>query len=360
MKSWGARRQSRTFITLAAIGLLIAASPGAAHARRWKRHHPKAAPAAAPEASFDADAAKSSVDRPKDERSCAAAYQSAQEREQAGHLREAKELLQTCAKSTCGSFLRHACTTRFAQVDSDIPSVIPVVTDEGGAPHVDVEVRVDGEVVTSQLDGHALPVDPGLHEFTFANGGKVFATQKIMVVQGQRNRPVSAALRTGRRAAPPRPAVNKVDVATAEKATGTKAAPEHEAAGVAAVATEEASAPEATSGKKGPSVATWVLGGAGVAAIGAGATMILWGRKDNTALSNCTPWCSTQSLDHVKKMYLLGDISLGVGVAALAASYWVYAATRHSGGEEGPAEQAHLFDVQPTKSGAIATFSGKF
>src|SRR6185369_10292250 len=94
--------------------------------------------------------------------------------------------------------------------------------------------------------------------------------------------------------------------------------------------------------------------GAGVAAIGAGATMILWGRKDNTALSNCTPWCSTQSLDHVKKMYLLGDISLGVGVAALAASYWVYAATRHSGGEEGPAEQAHLFDVQPTKSGAIA------
>src|SRR6478609_936703 len=117
MKSWGARRHSRTFITLAAIGLLVAASPGAAHARRWKKHHLKAAPAQ-PAASFDADEAKSSVDRPKDERSCAAAYQSAQEREQAGHLREAKELLQTCAKSTCGSFLRHACTTRFAQVDS--------------------------------------------------------------------------------------------------------------------------------------------------------------------------------------------------------------------------------------------------
>jgi hypothetical protein len=358
MTSWGdAHRHSpRTLIAFVACGLLVAAAPGVANARKYRKAH-KGASQAAPAAAFDAEEVVSQADRPKDERACAAAYQSAQEREQAGHLREAKELLQTCAKSTCGSFLRHACTTRFAQVDSDIPSVIPVVTDEGGAPHVDIEVKVDGEVVTSQLDGHALPVDPGLHEFTFASNGKVFATQKIMIVQGQRNRPISASLRTGRRPAKQL----KMDVASADRAAGGSKSSESSAPGVAAVATEEASAPEQPH-KKGASPMTWVLGGAGVAALGAGAAMIYWGRKDNQGLTTCsTPAtnCPQSAVDHIKKLYLAGNVSLGVGVAALGAAYWVYAATRPNKEERATEEALHL-DVMPTKSGAVAAVSGSF
>ena len=38
---------------------------------------------------------------------------------------------------------------------------------------------------------------PDMHEFTFTADGVVFATQKIMIVQGQRNRFITALMRTG-------------------------------------------------------------------------------------------------------------------------------------------------------------------
>src|SRR5262249_15802740 len=84
-----------------------------------------------------------------------------------------------------------------------IPSVVPVVTDETGAPRVDVQVRIDGELVATQLDGRALPVDPGMHEFSFTMDGNVIARQKLMILQGQRNRQIAATLRSaGGKAAP--------------------------------------------------------------------------------------------------------------------------------------------------------------
>ena len=67
---------------------------------------------------------------PKDKTpaACSAAYKSAIESEKAGRLRQAQEQLMTCAKATCGAFLKSECTTRFTQLDSDIPSVVPLVT----------------------------------------------------------------------------------------------------------------------------------------------------------------------------------------------------------------------------------------
>src|SRR6266536_2263328 len=54
---------------------------------------------------------------------CKAAYKAANEREQAGHLREARDSYQSCAKTACGAVVQPKCTAKAAQLGNDIPSV---------------------------------------------------------------------------------------------------------------------------------------------------------------------------------------------------------------------------------------------
>ena len=46
--------------------------------------------------------------------------------------------------------------------------IVPIVTDNTGAALIDVKVKVDGEALTTRLDGRPLAVDPGEHEFAFS------------------------------------------------------------------------------------------------------------------------------------------------------------------------------------------------
>src|SRR5882724_2745079 len=107
---------------------------------------------------------------------CVDNYKTGLDREQSGRLRQARELFIKCSKAACGSPLREECTTRFTQLSTDIPSIVPVVTDDAGGPQTDVEVRVDGERLASSLDGHSFPLDPGVREVSFSKDGRVFAT----------------------------------------------------------------------------------------------------------------------------------------------------------------------------------------
>ena len=115
---------------------------------------------------------------------CVDSFNTAKERRESGHLIEAREFLSKCARKTCTDFLQQECTTLYTQLEADVPTVVPVVTDDTGAPHALAEVRMDGELLTSKIDGHALQVDPGKHEFSFGTEAGVFATLKAMIVQG--------------------------------------------------------------------------------------------------------------------------------------------------------------------------------
>src|SRR5579864_8281450 len=105
---------------------------------------------------------------------CAAAIASlkaAAQDEREGKLRDARKEWQACIDDACGNVSQN-CATRLSSLESWMPSIVPVVTDATGTPKVDVEVKMDGDVLTTQLDGHGLPVEPGLHEFTFSADGK--------------------------------------------------------------------------------------------------------------------------------------------------------------------------------------------
>jgi hypothetical protein len=292
----------------------------------------------------------------EDDRACSVAYARAQENERAAHLLTAREQLQTCAKPRCGKVLYEACTALFTQVEADIPSIVPVATDATGAPRVDVKVTMDGAPLTAEIDGRAIPVDPGMHEFAFSSNDAVFATRKVLVVQGQRNRPISA---TQEAAAQPSGEKGEKKIALAasgDPETGNETAAEQAAEG----AKLSADATVVEHQPKHRSLAlTYTLATVGVVGLAGFGVMTEWGRKDNALLAQCSPSCPQASVDHVRRMYVAADVSLGVGIAALAASYWAFVSSR-SANEDHPTEQAMVFDVRPTRAGAVAGVSGSF
>jgi hypothetical protein len=297
------------------------------------------------------------------------AYGKAIEAEKAGHLRQARDALMTCALSSCGE-LAPRCRERHKLLGLEMASIVPIVTDENGTTRVDVQVTIDGEPLASRLDGRGLPIEPGLHEFSFSMDGRVFHTEKTMIVEGQRNRVISV---TRSSAAEPG-AQTKVSEA---KVAWTKTPPDKPAQDKAVpdkTARDEVSPHESAfveaPGQRREYVGGWalprsplpyVLGVAGVAAIAGGALMTYWGNKDNSALENqCSPNCSSSSQDHIKTLYVASDISFGAGLAALGVTTWLFARSRSAEKAPAPSAGLTLFDVQPTRSGAYASFSGAF
>src|SRR3954465_16083863 len=86
----GATQPLFKYATIAAVVLLL---PQAAMAKKDKRDKKGGSPESA--------------------NACVEKYKSGLDNEQAGHLKQARELFIGCAKASCGSPLRDECTTRF-------------------------------------------------------------------------------------------------------------------------------------------------------------------------------------------------------------------------------------------------------
>jgi hypothetical protein len=302
----------------------------------------------------------------RDEEACVATLKDAKAREQEGALQASRVLLRQCAQNPCSAFVRQQCANRNTKLELDTPTVVLLVTDAAGGSRTDVQVKVDGEPFASQLDGRAIPIDPGMHDFSFIADGRVVATQKILIVQGQRNRFITANVGKGGRGAV---AADDSAVPTGDRVAKLPVArPRAKAAATAAekkAEPEESTTAESTPSDEGNApkrrrILPLVLTGVGVAALGTGAVLTLWGRKDNNNLSQCSPNCADATLSHIKRMYQGADIAIGVGVAALAAAYWSYAFTSGSSGESKGSETALRLDIAPTTSGGYAAVSGRF
>lgn len=238
---------------------------------------------------------------------CERTYQRGVKLERAGKLLEAQKALETCASDVCGDFLAHQCSAGRDRLMSDTPSVVPVVTDDDGGAVTDVEVTMDDQILVKAIDGHAVRVDPGVHEFVFMRAGTIIGTQKIVAIQGKRNQPVPMHLR---RAAKPEVPALKQEPAAAPAATK-----------VPELALTEV--PPAKP-RRGSYLTSYLVMGTGVAAITGYGLLTYWGRGDNDQLAKCTPNCLQSSVDHIHDLYLAADISLGVGVAAVLTGGWLW------------------------------------
>jgi hypothetical protein len=133
-------------------------------------------------------------------RACQVAYESGQHKEQLGQLVEASQLFAQCAEESCGTALWQDCIVRGTRISAALPSVVPLVMDESGVLRTDVQVKMDGQVIASQLNGRAIPIDPGTHEFSFSTGGGVFSSQRLTIAKGERNQALAVSYPSGDKA----------------------------------------------------------------------------------------------------------------------------------------------------------------
>jgi hypothetical protein len=304
-------------------------------------------------ATRNAQAAGSGAER----RSCMMSYKAAEVHATASHLRYAKVLMLKCARPVCGAAIRRVCILRAAQLQEDIPTVVPMI--KGGATPENVRFTMDGELLTSTLDGSAVSVDPGAHDFSFATVEGVLGTESVVIVQGQRNRPIAI---TFKGAAAPSPKEVAAGDDLAEALAALPPAPRKPAARPAADPERlvEAAPPPVEPRASGRSVGPYLLGVVGLAGVGGYALLTYWGRQDNALLAQCTPACPQASVDHVRRRYLEADISLAAGGAVLAAStVWLLLRSGPSSAE-GKARASYSLDVQPADRGAVARVAGLF
>ncbi len=300
----------------------------------------------------------------KGHKACVDSYKEANRQERAAKLREALKSFTTCSQPACGVVLRRECLLRYSQVQADIPSVVPVVTDSTGEPIMDVKVSMDGEVLTSKIDGRAVAVDPGLHEFSFVTPAGS-ASQKIVILQGQRNRPITVSVAAGK-GGPPRVAIAVAPAPIVGQPATTEVEPAPVAVAPPPLTRSEdlvaqPAAVDARPSRRRHSVASYVLSGVGVAGVGAYALFTYWGRKDNEMLVRCSPNCLQADVDHVRKLYTTANVALGVGAAALAGATWTWLHERAVNRREEAARRSSIaLDVVPVPAGAVAGLRGGF
>jgi hypothetical protein len=316
--------------------------------------------------------------RSKERRTCAASFERAQEMIHGYRLRKARAALLACAKPVCGKVLARECNKEIAQLESDIPSVVLSAKNDTGTPMVDVEVAMDGEPLTSHLDGRAVSVDPGVHQFLFKGADSSVDLVSIPIAQGERNRAVTVQLQRASAtlvSAPKEAAAPKEPVAAAASASPIKAPARAEAsvperAPVSSAASREAASSDAfASAAREPfaketaknMTLPYVAGTVGLAGLAGFGILYAIARNDNNNLTQCWPTCSESRIGDVRKLYVAADVSLGVGVAALGAATWLYFSTK-SPSDERPSPKAPRYsvDVQPSRTGFFTSFSGAF
>lgn len=215
----------------------------------------------------------------KPARACIEAHAQGQEERDAGRLLHASERFRACAVDTCPALIRKECTELGAEVESQVPSVVVIAEDAQGRPIAGAHANIDSERSVPSLDGTPLPLDPGAHRL------------EVVLADGRRQ-------------------TVDVSVARAEKARQLKVT----------FAPPPTPPPRASSGN----TLAYVIGGAGILALGAWGGFAWDGRHKQNDLEACAPRCTDRSaVDAMRRSYLIADVLLGVSAAALGTSAYL-------------------------------------
>jgi hypothetical protein len=252
---------------------------------------------------------------------CIAAYESAQEKRGDGSLVGAREQATLCAAASCPAFIRDDCATWRGELDAEVPSITFDVT-KSGERLTNVRVTEGERVLTENLAGTAVELDPGDHSLRFEAEGAEPRTLTVHVTRGEKQKRVAVEL-----------------VPLASPPPRASGAPPKE--------------PE-----RSANVLPWVLVGTGVAGMTAFTLLGASGLSEEAKLERtCAPSCDEEALQSVQTKYLLADVSLAVGIGGLLAGGYLLLT-----GDEHPAENARTFPlkVMVGPRGGVASVSGKF
>jgi hypothetical protein len=238
---------------------------------------------------------------------CAEAYASAQELRKSKKLKEAEQKVIVCAQASCPDAVRDECTRWLDEVRAEIPSVV-IAAKRGDEDVVDVVISIDGAKKYDAVPADAVAMDPGTYKFKFEHRGQTIE-RSIVLRSGERLKQVTIAFE------------------------GSKSAPGGGEGGGGPVA------PPPVTEDSGVGAGPWVLGGVGVLAVaGFGAFALMGSSQQSDLEGGCgkTKSCSPDDLDAVRQKYLIGDVLLGVGAAALIGAGVWFAVGSGGSGEKAP------------------------
>jgi hypothetical protein len=216
-----------------------------------------------------------------DKRACVEASDAAQAQRADGHLAAARTELLSCARDVCPPLVRKFCEKWLEEVQASTPSFVIRVIDAQHHDATDVRVLIDGHVVASTLDGRALDVDPGVHIFRFEPAGAPAFEDKVVVVEGEKDRVLAETIASAASFVAPR--------AVDPKESTTRPIP----------------------------IGVYVLGGAAAIALAGFFYFAVSGESDYSACA--VHGCSPSARDSLDVRRALAWSSLGVSVAAIGA-----------------------------------------
>jgi hypothetical protein len=232
---------------------------------------------------------------------CVNSHRQAQQAQLDGSLVHARELARTCTALSCPALVIGDCARWLNELEQRIPSVVFEVRLDG-QPNLMATIDADGNKVTEWTRGESLRLDPGEHQFRFGLPPFQPIVQSVFLAEGMRYRVVSAEFKT------------PTDAASAAAAPGAPARPQG----------AQPLLPAQTKVRPTPVIVYPLLG---IGAVGI-ASFVVFGltgnSKQNDLENSCKPNCQDSDLNSMKKAYLVGDISLGVGAASLIAASVIY------------------------------------
>jgi hypothetical protein len=229
---------------------------------------------------------------------CLAAYEEAQVLRRQGDLVSSARQLLTCGGPACPVRMQRDCQRWWDDVQRSLPTVVFRVRGPENEALANATIAIDG-AAARPLDGRAIQMNPGQHEVVFAHAGYQPLRTPVFITEGEKLEPHDVTLLPLGGSLPP------------ENAAAAPAIPRR------LLAVDDAGlSPSPVPARRswtGPIAAGAVaaLGGVGLAYFGSSA------RGGEDALDRCTPDCGQGTIDAVKRDYLLANLSLGVGVAAL-------------------------------------------
>lgn len=138
-----------------------------------------------------------------DKAACLDAASRGQTLRDAHQLVEARAQFRVCAREVCPAVVQRDCADWLAAVEKALPTVVVSAKDSAGNDVVSVRVSVDGKLLTTTLDGHAVPMNPGPHTFHFETDALAPIDRQVLVKEGESDQSVAVVLAPRVRVEPP-------------------------------------------------------------------------------------------------------------------------------------------------------------
>jgi hypothetical protein len=254
---------------------------------------------------------------------CVSASTQGQVERDRGLLLAARTQFHSCAQAACPSIVSSSCSAWLVDLEQRIPSLVVRVSEPDERDLTGASVRIDGAAVT--LDGRPVQLDPGAHNIVVSAPGWLAAERTLVLAEREQARLLVIELQRSE---------ESIAAPTAEREQGASLKPQ----------------------RFHVPVASWVLGGLGVAGVASFAVLRVTAGSELAHLQEtCSPECPRSSSERGRNLALAADVSLGIGAAALAgAAAWVLGNWLwHERG------RAHVAGV-PTHGGALAVVHARY